>query len=68
LPTLVEFVIALGLVVIVASLFTDSVEILGARLEMAQEAVGNVLAAVGTALPETMIPIVAVLAIVFAVG
>jgi cation:H+ antiporter len=66
LPTLVEFVIALGLVVIVASLFTDSVEILGARLEMAQEAVGNVLAAVGTALPETMIPIVAVLAVVFA--
>jgi cation:H+ antiporter len=33
---------------------------------MGQEAVGNVLAAVGTALPETMIPIVAVLAVVFA--
>jgi cation:H+ antiporter len=68
LPTPVEFVIALGLIVVAASLFTNAVEILGVRLELGQGAVGSVLAAVGTALPETMIPIVAVLAVVFVGG
>jgi cation:H+ antiporter len=42
------------------------VEILGGRLNLGQGAVGSVLAAVGTALPETMIPVVAILAAVFA--
>ena len=41
-------------------------EILGGRLNLGQGAVGSVLAAVGTALPETMIPVVAILAAVFA--
>jgi cation:H+ antiporter len=49
-----------------ASLFTNAVEIMGSRLNMGQGAVGSVLAAVGTALPETTIPIVAVLAAFFA--
>jgi cation:H+ antiporter len=43
-----------------------AVEILGGRLNLGQGAVGSVLAAVGTALPETMIPVVAILAAVFA--
>src|SRR3712207_4769820 len=51
-----------------ASLFTNAVEILGGRLNLGQGAVGSVLAAVGTALPETMIPIVAVLAVVLVGG
>src|SRR5215210_7413636 len=66
LPVLLEFAIALGAIVVAASLFTNAVEILGGRLNLGQGAVGSVLAAVGTALPETMIPIVAVLAAVFA--
>jgi cation:H+ antiporter len=66
LRVLLEFGIALGAIVVAASLFTNAVEILGGRLNMGQGAVGSVLAAVGTALPETMIPIVAVLAAVFA--
>jgi cation:H+ antiporter len=53
-------------IVVAAALFTNAVEILGDRLNLDQGAVGSVLAAVGTALPETMIPIVAVLAAVFA--
>jgi len=65
LPVLLEFAIALGAIVAAASLFTNAVEILGGRLNLGQGAVGSVLAAVGTALPETMIPIVAVLAAVF---
>jgi cation:H+ antiporter len=43
-----------------AELFTNGVEWFGRKLELAEGAVGSVLAAVGTALPETMIPIVAI--------
>ena len=44
-----------------AVLFTNAVEMLGERLNMGSGAVGSVLAAVGTALPETMIPVVALI-------
>jgi cation:H+ antiporter len=64
--TLVEFGIALVAILVAAALFTNAVEILGERLNLAQGAVGSVLAAVGTALPETMIPVVAILGSVFA--
>lgn len=55
----------LSLVVILAAaeLFTNAVEWLGRLLGLGQGAVGSVLAAVGTALPETMIPIIAILVI-----
>lgn len=56
-----------GLVVILigAELFTNGIEWLGKKLNLSQSAVGSVLAAVGTALPESMIPVVAIL---FGVG
>ena len=66
MPVLLEFAIALGAILVAATLFTNAVEILGGRLNLGQGAVGSVLAAVGTALPETMIPVVAVLTAVFA--
>ena len=44
-----------------AALFTNGIEWLGRKLMLAEGAVGSVLAAVGTALPETMIPIIAIL-------
>jgi cation:H+ antiporter len=50
---------------VAAALFTNAVEILGDRLNLGQGAVGSVLAAVGTALPETMIPLVAIVASIF---
>lgn len=43
-----------------AVLFTNAVEWLGRELDLAQGAVGSVLAAVGTALPESLIPVVAI--------
>jgi len=43
-----------------ALMFTNGIEWLGAKLELGQGAVGSLLAAVATALPETLIPIVAV--------
>jgi cation:H+ antiporter len=55
-------VLAIAFVVILlgAELFTNSIEWFGRKLELAEGAVGSVLAAVGTALPETMIPIIAI--------
>ena len=44
-----------------ALLFTNAVEWLGHRLSLGEGAVGSVLAAVGTAMPETLIPIVAII-------
>ncbi len=44
-----------------AELFTNGVEWLGVRLRLSEGAVGSVLAAVGTALPETTIPFVALI-------
>jgi cation:H+ antiporter len=43
-----------------ALMFTNAIEWLGAKLELGQGAVGSLLAAVATALPEALIPIVAV--------
>jgi cation:H+ antiporter len=55
-------ILAVGLVVILlgAELFTNGIEWFGQKLDLAEGAVGSVLAAVGTALPETLIPIVAI--------
>lgn len=53
---LLSFLLLLG----GAVLFTNAVEWLGHELRLAQGAVGSILAAVGTALPETLIPIVAI--------
>ncbi len=55
-------VLAIAFVVILlgAELFTNGIEWFGRKLDLAQGAVGSVLAAVGTALPETMIPIIAI--------
>src|SRR5436309_4187725 len=55
--------LALAFIVILlgAELFTNGIEWFGHKLGLAEGAVGSVLAAVGTALPETMIPIVAIL-------
>lgn len=54
-------ILSLAAILGAAILFTNAVEILGDRLNLGAGAVGSLLAAVGTALPETMIPIVAIL-------
>jgi cation:H+ antiporter len=57
------FLLAASFAVILAGalLFTNAVEWLGRRLEVGEGAVGSLLAAVGTAMPESFIPIVAVI-------
>jgi cation:H+ antiporter len=59
--TIIELLLALVAILGAAVLFTNAVEIMGERLNLGHGAVGSILAAVGTALPETMIPIVAIL-------
>jgi cation:H+ antiporter len=61
LGTIIELVLSIVGILIAAALFTNSIEMLGDRMNLGQGAVGSVLAAVGTALPETMIPVVAIL-------
>ena len=58
---IVELAIALAVILLAAELFTNGIEWFGHKLNLAEGAVGSVLAAVGTALPETMIPLVAIL-------
>jgi cation:H+ antiporter len=52
--------VSLAVIVVGAELFTNGIEWFGHKLELGEGAVGSVLAAVGTALPETMIPIIAI--------
>ena len=59
--TVVELFAAFALIVGGAVGFTNAVEWLGQRLNLGEGAVGALLAAVGTALPESVIPIVALL-------
>ncbi len=54
-------VIAFLVILLGAELFTNGIEWFGRKLNLAQGAVGSVLAAVGTALPETMIPVIAII-------
>jgi cation:H+ antiporter len=53
--------VALLVILLGAELFTNGIEWFGHKLGLAEGAVGSVLAAVGTALPETMIPLIAIL-------
>ena len=55
--------LAVSFAVILAGseLFTNGIEWFGHKLELGEGAIGSVLAAIGTALPETMVPLIAIL-------
>ncbi|MCX7724791.1 MAG: sodium:calcium antiporter [Thermodesulfovibrio sp.] len=48
------------LILLSAEVFTNGIEVFGKRLSLSQAVVGSILAAVGTALPETILPMVAI--------
>ena len=54
-------VISLGVILGGCEIFTNGVEWTGKKLKFAEGVVGSLMAAVGTALPETLIPIIAIL-------
>ena len=61
MTTALELLGAFVLIIGGAIGFTNAVEWLGQRMNLGEGAVGATLAAVGTALPESVIPIVALL-------
>lgn len=65
---LIFSLILLILIVTTCIVFTNAVEHLGFKLKLGDGAVGSIFAAVGTALPETIVPLVAILGAYFAHG
>ena len=57
----VLIIAAFALILLGAEAFTDGVEWLGRMLHMSEGATGSILAAIGTATPETLIPVIAIL-------
>ena len=57
------FMLVLSLVIILLSceLFTNGIEWLGKKLNVGDGVVGSIFSAVGTCLPETMVPIIAIM-------
>jgi cation:H+ antiporter len=58
---LLVLVAAFALILVGAEFFTNGIEWLGIKLGMSEGATGSILAALGTATPETTIPIIAIL-------
>lgn len=57
-----ELLLMLVVILIAAEVFTNALEHLGERLGISEGVTGSVFAAVGTAMPESTVPLVAVLA------
>jgi len=53
--------VALAIILLGATVFTNGLEWFGKKMHMSDGAVGSIFAAVGTALPETLVPIVAIM-------
>jgi cation:H+ antiporter len=60
LVSLLLFLVAIGVILGGAAVFTNGVEWLGRRLGISDGAIGSILAGVATALPETLIPVIAI--------
>lgn len=58
--SVVVLIISLLIILLSCEVFTNGIEWLGCRLGMAETATGSILAAVGTAMPETIIPLIAI--------
>lgn len=58
---IILLVLSLGIILLGAEVFTNGIEWLGRKLKLGEGAVGSIFAAVGTALPETIVPVIAIL-------
>ena len=58
----VQLFVMLIVILIAAEVFTNALEHLGEKLKISEGVTGSLFAAVGTALPETMVPLLALLA------
>ena len=57
-----QLFLMLIVIVVAAEIFTNALEHLGERLKISEGVIGSLFAAVGTALPETSVPLLALLA------
>ncbi|MBU1915371.1 MAG: sodium:calcium antiporter [Thermoplasmatota archaeon] len=60
LEVLALLLAALAIIIVSCEIFTNGIEVLGMKLGLAETATGSVLAAVGTAMPETIVPLIAI--------
>src|SRR5512138_197478 len=58
---LVLFALSFLVILAACEFFTNGVEWAGKRFKLSDSAVGSLLAAIGTAMPETILPLVAIL-------
>ena len=58
---IILFLTSFALILAGCELFTNGIEWIGKRFRFSEGAVGSVLAAVGTAMPETLLPMIAIL-------
>ena len=58
---IIIFLLSFVVILAACEFFTNGVEWTGKRFNLSEGAVGSVLAAIGTALPETLIPLIAIL-------
>jgi len=60
---LIAFAFSFLLILAGCELFTNGVEWVGRRFRLSEGAIGSVLAAIGTGLPETIVPLIAILVV-----
>lgn len=58
----IEILLMLLLILVAAEVFVNALEHLGQRLKISEGVTGSLFAAVGTAMPETMVPLLAIFA------
>lgn len=61
-PLFLELLLMLLVILVAAEVFTNALEHLGERLKISEGVTGSLFAAVGTALPETLVPLLAIFA------
>lgn len=61
LDNILILLLSLGIILTGCELFTNGIEWLGKRLKLGDGVVGSIFSAVGTCLPETLIPVIALL-------
>ena len=64
----VQLLVMLVIILIAAEVFTNALEHLGEKLGISEGVTGSIFAAVGTALPETLVPLLAIFSYTSATG
>jgi Ca2+/Na+ antiporter len=58
---IIKLLLSLGIILLSCELFTNGIEWLGKKLKFGDGVIGSIFSAIGTCLPETMIPIIAII-------